>query len=62
MDWKRLHPTRDGVEGAGFEYGDLTTMLTHCNPQTLRYGNNRVDGEEVFIYFESWASVVGVPR
>jgi hypothetical protein len=26
------HLTRDGVEGVGFEYGDLTTMLTLCNP------------------------------
>jgi hypothetical protein len=32
----------------GFEYGDLTTMLTLYNPQTLGHGNNRVDGEEVF--------------
>jgi len=56
------HLTRDGVEGVDFEYGDLTTMLTLCQPQTLRCGNNRVDGEEVFIYFESWARVVGVPR
>jgi hypothetical protein len=23
-------------------------MLTRYNPQTLRYGNNSVDGEEVF--------------
>jgi len=32
----------------GFEYGDLETMLTRYSPQTLRYGNNRVDGEKVF--------------
>jgi hypothetical protein len=32
----------------GFEYGDLEAMLMRYNPQTLRYGNNRVDGEEVF--------------
>ena len=32
----------------GFEYGDLATMLTRYNPQTLRYGNNRVQGEEMF--------------
>ena len=42
------HLTKDEVEGVGFEYGDLKTMLTRYNPQTLRYGNNRVDGEEIF--------------
>jgi nickel-dependent lactate racemase len=42
------HLTRDEVEGVGFEYGDLKTMLTRYNPQTLRYGNNRVDGEDFF--------------
>jgi nickel-dependent lactate racemase len=42
------HLSKGEVEGVGFEYGDLKTMLTRYNPQTLRYGNNRVDGEEVF--------------
>ncbi len=42
------HLSKEEVEGAGFEYGDLKTMLTRYNPQTLRYGNNSVDGEEVF--------------
>ncbi len=36
------------VEGVGFEYGDLSTMLTRYSPQILRHGYNRVDGEEVF--------------
>lgn len=40
--------SREEIEGVGFEFGDLKTMLTRYNPQTLRYGNNRVDGEEVF--------------
>jgi len=40
--------SREEIEGAGFEFGDLETMLTRYNPQMLRYGNNRVDGEEVF--------------
>jgi len=47
----RLYPghlTRDEVEGVGFEYGDLTTILTLYNPQTLRYDNNHSAGEEVF--------------
>jgi hypothetical protein len=42
------HLSQREVEGVGFEYGDLAAMLTRYNPQTLRYGNNRVDGEEVF--------------
>jgi hypothetical protein len=32
----------------GFEYGNLETRFTRYSPQTLRYGNNRVAGEEVF--------------
>ena len=42
------HLSKEEVEEVGFEYGDLETMLTRYNPQTLRYGNNRVDCEEVF--------------
>jgi nickel-dependent lactate racemase len=40
--------SREEVEGVGFEFGDLKTMLTSYNPQTLRHGYNRVDGEEIF--------------
>jgi hypothetical protein len=32
----------------GFKFGDLKTMLTRYNPQTLRYGGNNVAGEEIF--------------
>jgi hypothetical protein len=42
------HLCKEEVEGAGFEYGDLKSMLTRYNPQTLRCGNHRVDGEEIF--------------
>jgi nickel-dependent lactate racemase len=42
------HLSQDEVEGVGFEYGNLETMMKRYNPQTLRYGMNRVDGEEVF--------------
>jgi nickel-dependent lactate racemase len=42
------HLSKEEVEGVGFEYGDVKTMLTRYNPQTLRYGNNRVDGEDIF--------------
>jgi nickel-dependent lactate racemase len=40
--------SREEIEGVGFEFGDLETMLTRYNPQMLRYGNNRVDGEDIF--------------
>jgi nickel-dependent lactate racemase len=39
---------KEEVESVGFEFGDLTTMLTRYSPQTLRHGYNRVDGEDVF--------------
>ena len=42
------HLSKEEVEGVGFEYGDLATMITRYNPQTLRYGNNRVQCEEMF--------------
>jgi nickel-dependent lactate racemase len=42
------HLRKEEVEGVGFQYGDLKSMLTRYNPQTLRYGNNHVDGEEFF--------------
>ena len=42
------HLSKEEVEGVGFEYGDLKTMLKSYDLQTLRYGNNRVGGEEIF--------------
>src|SRR6202162_5890800 len=46
--WCPGHLSQEEVEGVGFEYGDLKTMLACYNPQTLRHGYNRVDGENVF--------------
>jgi hypothetical protein len=46
--WCPGHLTKEEIEGVGFEYGDLKTMLARFNPQTLRQGYNRVDGEDVF--------------
>jgi hypothetical protein len=46
--WCPGHLSKEEVEGVGFEYGDLKNMLTRYNPQELRHGFNRVDGEEVF--------------
>jgi nickel-dependent lactate racemase len=48
IKWCPGQLSREEIEGVGFEFGDLKSMLTRYNPQTLRYGNNRVDGEEVF--------------
>ena len=46
--WCPGHLSKEEVEGVGFEYGNLKNMLTRYNPQELRHGFNRVDGEEVF--------------
>jgi nickel-dependent lactate racemase len=46
--WCPGHLSKEEVEGVGFEYGDLKNMLRRYNPQELRHGFNRVDGEEVF--------------
>jgi nickel-dependent lactate racemase len=40
--------SKEEVEGAGFRYGDLSSMLTRYNPQKLHHGRNQVEGEEVF--------------
>ncbi len=40
--------TRPEVEGAGFHYAPLETMLRKYNPARLRDGMNDVNGEEVF--------------
>jgi nickel-dependent lactate racemase len=42
------HLSKQEVEGVGFEYGDLKSMLSRYNPQKLHYGYNCVDGEEIF--------------
>ncbi|HWY21340.1 MAG TPA: lactate racemase domain-containing protein [Candidatus Acidoferrum sp.] len=39
---------KEEVEGVGFAFGDLKTMLPRYSPQKLRHGYNCVDGEEVF--------------
>jgi nickel-dependent lactate racemase len=46
--WCPGHLTQEEVEGGGYEFGDLTEMLARYNPQALRHGYNRVDGEDVF--------------
>jgi nickel-dependent lactate racemase len=46
--WCPGHVSKKEVEGVGFEFGDLKTMLARYSPHRLRHGYNRVDGEEVF--------------
>jgi nickel-dependent lactate racemase len=46
--WSPGHLGKEEIEGVGFEYGDLKTMLDRYNPQKLRHGYNSVDGEDVF--------------
>ncbi|MGP8174344.1 MAG: lactate racemase domain-containing protein [Terracidiphilus sp.] len=40
--------SREEVEGVGFEYGDLGTMLARYDPKKLIHGYNRVNREDVF--------------
>ena len=48
ITWCPGHLSQDEVEGVGFAYGDLTTMLKRFNPEKLHHGYNIVDGEEIF--------------
>jgi nickel-dependent lactate racemase len=40
--------TREEIEGAHFEYGDLKEYTAKYNPEKLKDGWNVVDGEEIF--------------
>ena len=40
--------TRDEIEGAGYEFGDLSAMVDRYAPDRLTPGWNVVDGEEIF--------------
>jgi nickel-dependent lactate racemase len=46
--WCPGHLSRKEVEGVGFEYGDLETMLAHYDPGKLGHGYNQIGGEKVF--------------
>ena len=46
--WCPGHLTRAEVEGVGYEYGDLESILDRYDPKTLAHGINRIGGEEVF--------------
>jgi len=48
ITWCPGHLTRDEVEGVGYAYGDLKTMLARYDPHKLKNGYNQVDGENIF--------------
>lgn len=48
ITWCPGQLSREEVEGVGYAYGDLKTMIARYDPQKLRHGYNQVDGEEIF--------------
>ncbi len=48
ITWCPAHLSSEEVEGVGFAYGDLRTMLARYDPAKLQPGKNAVDGEEIF--------------
>jgi nickel-dependent lactate racemase len=46
--WCPGYLSKAEMEGVGYEYGDIQTMLSRYNPQQLHPGFNLVDGENVF--------------
>lgn len=48
ITWCPGHLTKEEVEGVGFAYGDLNTLLKKYDPHRLRHGYNTVDGEDIF--------------
>jgi nickel-dependent lactate racemase len=48
ITWCPGHLTQKEVEGVGFAYADLATVLTRYDPEKLRHGLNQVGGEDIF--------------
>ncbi len=48
ITWCPGHLRKEEVEGVGFGYGDLTSMLNIYNPEKLTRGYNLVNGQEIF--------------
>jgi hypothetical protein len=43
------HPSRAEIEGVGFQFGDLASMISRYDPNRLKDGWNQLaDGEEVY--------------
>ncbi len=48
ITWCPGHLTREEVEGVGFSYADLNSMLQCYSPEHLAHGYNHIDGEDIF--------------
>jgi nickel-dependent lactate racemase len=48
ITWCPGHLTKEEIEGVGFAYGNLSSMLARYDPAKLRHGFNQLGGEEVF--------------
>ena len=48
ITWCPGYLTREEIEGVGFRYADLATMMKRYNPETLSHGHNIIDGEDIF--------------
>ncbi len=48
ITWCPGHLSKAEVEGVGYGYGDLSSMLARYDPKKLTDGYNRVGGEEIF--------------
>jgi nickel-dependent lactate racemase len=48
ITWCPGHLTKGEIEGVGYRYGDLSSMLARYDPSKLTDGYNTVDGEEIF--------------
>jgi len=46
--WCPGHLSKEEIEGAGYAYGDLRSMLMRYPPDKLKHGYNRIDGEDFF--------------
>jgi nickel-dependent lactate racemase len=48
ITWCPGHLSKDEIEGVGYRYGDLGSMLARYDPKKLTDGYNKIDGEEIF--------------
>jgi hypothetical protein len=48
ITWCPGQLTREEVEGVGFRYGELSSMMNIYDPGKLKHGYNRVGGEDIF--------------
>jgi nickel-dependent lactate racemase len=48
ITWCPGHLSKEEVEGVGYRYADLNSMLARYDPEKLTDGSNQVGGEEIF--------------